>query len=188
MSRSEVCNPRVADRLHPLWDQWPTQHPEHSPFGGSPPRRPKLPSHTAAGFSTGFRKLQESFLAQSWQPGNFRPSIFTCPKYFWAKTWAISLFDPRSIPEASPLSLQSSSHFFESSQGRWPWQLHRIYDSGLTTPKLRHVMMHLGLDARNVQKIMDSWMGINPTRINQKVRLQRGLGMEHSSCSTRCTR
>ncbi len=35
------------------------------------------------------------------------------------------------------------------------------------------------------------WMegySINPTRINKKIRLQPGLGMEHSSCSTRCTR
>ena len=82
------------------------------------------------------------FLAQS--APFMHPSFL--PKY-WAR-YGNTLLDPRSVPEAFPLSLQSSSYFFESSQGRGPWQLHRIYDSGLTTPKLRQVMMHLGLDGR----------------------------------------
>lgn len=142
----------MADRLHPLWDRWPTQHPEHSPFGGSPPRRPKLPSHTAAGFSTGFRKLQESFGAQSLHPGNFHPSIFTYPKQILAKTWAISLFDPRSIPEACHFRCKAPviSLNQASAVGRGSC----IASTTLASPtaKLRQVMMHLGLDARNVSK------------------------------------
>ena len=171
-SKTELSNPRVADRLHPLWDRWPTQHhSEHSPFWTQPKlRATENKTQTAA-------EANRRFLAQS--APFMHPSFL--PKY-WAR-YGNTLLDPRSVPEAFPLSLQSSSYFFESSQGRGPWQLHRIYDSGLTTPKLRQVMMHLGLDGRVQYQI-----SINPTRINKKIRLQPGLGMEHSSCSTRCTR
>ena len=162
ISRSEVTNPRVADRLHPLWDRWPTQHPEHSPFWRQPTEATQNDQATQLqGSAPGSGETSRVIWGHKVGTNEiFTLQIFTCPKYFWAKTWAISLFDPRSIPEASPLSLQSSSYFFESSQGRWPWQLHRIYDSGLTTAKLRQVMMHLGLDAKNVSKD-HGWKGIN---------------------------
>ena len=158
----------MADRLHPLWDRWPTQHPEHSPFGGSPPRRPKTTKPHSCGVQHRVPvKLQESFGSQSWHPGNFHPTIFTCPKYFWAKTWAISLFDPRSIPEA--FHFRCKAPVISLNQARAVGRGSCIASTTLASPtaKLRQVMMHLGLDTKNVQKIMDGRVSIQQESIGK---------------------
>ena len=181
----------MADRLHPLWDRWPTQHPEHSPFGGSPPRRPKTTKPHSCGVQHRVPvKLQESFggtkLAQMEM---FTLQFFTCPKYFWAKTWAISLFDPRSIPEAFHFCCKAP--VISLNQARAVGRGSCIASTTLASPRpscqatSSHDASWIG--CKECPKD-HGWKGINPTRINQKVRLQRGLGMEHSSCSTRCTR
>lgn len=134
-------------------------------------------------------KLQESFGAQSLQPGNCRPTIFTCPKYFWAKTSAISLFDPRSIPEA--FHFRCKAPVISLNQARAVGRGSCIASTTLASPRpscqatSSHDASWIG--CKECPKD-HGWKGINPTRINKKVRLQRGLGMEHSSCSTRCTR
>ena len=65
-------------------------------------------------------------------PWKFSPFNFHMPQANFGKNMGNKSVWSEIHPRSLPLSLQSSSYFFESSQRRWPWQLHRIYDSGLT--------------------------------------------------------